>query len=534
MDSLIIPFRLPSDCVREVIYHLPGDYNALFSCALVNRSWCRFTIPLLWSDVFSSNIPSDKKVKVIPAYVKCLSEIQRQTLINNNITLQEDFIPALFNYPKYLKFLNCRYFDNALYYWCKAVIKPDTDNTEFQNILHICNQVISQYILSNSIGLHTLFLSPHSKDETCTMRLLPDTCDEGIYRAFSKLTELHIENWFSMTAQNISTILLILEKLSLYSHYIQKLVIIFNQSSDPIYQQEVIEHLSLLINSQYNLQSFTIKFPYNSNSQSSLSLPALSSQSDSLKYLEISKFCDIPLLIPYLTSVNLETLNLIFYHVRTQFEPSALPSLPSGTQFRIKNLIISGTHYPMLYSSFSLIVKMSGSNLEKISIKVCDETIRNAIGEYCSNLTSLTIMVDFTMFEQFLNLLSKLKKLKYLDIEKKLNDIQLTKEMVLEFTKIIPNTLEELNFDLVINQEHFNEFLKELKVPLSKLTIHLSALNDETLNFIVDYAIRTGKLKELCFDATNSLTEEALSKAKDVILIITDITEDDMGFGLFD
>ncbi|CAG8771575.1 5009_t:CDS:1, partial [Racocetra fulgida] len=484
-------------------------------------------IPLLWSDVFSSNIPSDKKTKVIPTYVKCLSKIQKQILINNNITLQEDLIPALFDYPKYLRFLSCCYFDNALYYWCKATIKPDTDNTEFQNALHICSQIISQYILSHSVGLYSLFLSPHGNEGKCIMRSLPDTCEEGICRTFSKLTELHIENWFPITAQNIPIILLLFEKLSLYSHNIQKLIIILNQNGDPAHKLEVFEYLSLLINSQYKLQSFTITFPYSPNSQSPLFFPALSSQVDSLRYLEIIKFFDIPLLIPYLPSFNLETLNLIFYYVPSQFEPSFLPFLPSGTQFRIKNLIISGTHYPMLYPSFSLIVKMSGSNLERISIKVCDETFKNAIGEYCPNLTSLSIMTDYTTFEHFLKALSKLKKLKYLDVEKQINDIQLTKEMVLEFARTIPNTLEELNFNLAINQEHFNEFLKELKASLSKLTIHLSDLNNETLNFIVNYAVRTGKLKELCFDAVSRLTEEALSKAKDVIPIIIDITEDE-------
>ncbi|CAG8774874.1 13038_t:CDS:1, partial [Acaulospora morrowiae] len=46
--DLIQP-RLPSECLEEIFKYLHDDLVSLHSCALVNRSWCRIAIPLLWS-----------------------------------------------------------------------------------------------------------------------------------------------------------------------------------------------------------------------------------------------------------------------------------------------------------------------------------------------------------------------------------------------------------------------------------------------------------------------------------------------------
>ncbi|CAG8486816.1 5025_t:CDS:1 [Dentiscutata heterogama] len=472
MNSSINSFRLPVDCVREIFYHLLGNYDALFSCALVNRSWCKTAIPLLWCDVFSGESPSaEKRIMIISTCIKCLSEIQRQTLINNNINLQEDFKPALFNYPKFLKFLNCNNFDKALQAWCEKSIKPNTDKMEFQNTLNICNHIIGQYILNHSTGLYTLCLDEHSSDGQCLMHLPPDVYPEELCYTFSKLTELHINKWFPIITQNLSSVLLFFEKLSLCSRRITKLTISLNQVGNTAYHPEVFKHLFSLINSQCNLQSFTMTFPI--NLQSSLLFSSLSNQSHSLKHLELNRFYDIPILLPYLSSFNLETLKFVYSNdLIIQPNPSPLPSLSSETRFRIKNLIISEPPDSTLHPFFSLITKMSGSNLTKLSFNGCDETLTKTIGDSCLNLTSLTIMTNFSIFECFLKSLSKLKKLKYLDVKKARNDIEFTNDMSLQFAKTIPNTLEELDSDLITDQKHLDIFIKEFKPPLSELTIH--------------------------------------------------------------
>ncbi|KAF0471044.1 hypothetical protein F8M41_025282 [Gigaspora margarita] len=41
---------LPNECYYEIFNNLQHNYKTLFSCALVNREWCRFIIPILWSE----------------------------------------------------------------------------------------------------------------------------------------------------------------------------------------------------------------------------------------------------------------------------------------------------------------------------------------------------------------------------------------------------------------------------------------------------------------------------------------------------
>ncbi|CAG8834767.1 1141_t:CDS:1, partial [Gigaspora margarita] len=130
----------------------------------------------------------------------------------------------------------------------------------------------------------------------------------------------------------------------------------------------------------------------------------------------------------------------------------------------------------------------------------------------------------------FIQALSKLKKLQFLDVKKGQDNTQFTKDMILQIAKTISSTLKELDFDLTISQEYLIAFLTECNFSLSKLTIHLDELNNETLNFIIDYAIRTNNLKELCYEATQKFTDEDLLRAKKVIPILTEKIE----YGLFD
>ncbi|PKY33805.1 hypothetical protein RhiirB3_453023 [Rhizophagus irregularis] len=42
------------ELINEIIQYFRKDFLILYSCILINRSWCDLTIPLLWEDPFSS------------------------------------------------------------------------------------------------------------------------------------------------------------------------------------------------------------------------------------------------------------------------------------------------------------------------------------------------------------------------------------------------------------------------------------------------------------------------------------------------
>ena len=41
------------ELINEIIQYFRHDFPTLHSCILVNKLWCRLTIPILWEDPFS-------------------------------------------------------------------------------------------------------------------------------------------------------------------------------------------------------------------------------------------------------------------------------------------------------------------------------------------------------------------------------------------------------------------------------------------------------------------------------------------------
>src|SRR4051812_3803757 len=85
---------LPPDTLAIILNFLSTSKSSLYSCALVNRMWCRLSIPLLWSNPFSlmlQSSPSDwclirrNSVLIIETYVACLSDEERQRLVDAGV-----------------------------------------------------------------------------------------------------------------------------------------------------------------------------------------------------------------------------------------------------------------------------------------------------------------------------------------------------------------------------------------------------------------------------------------------------------------
>ncbi|CAG8747652.1 34_t:CDS:1, partial [Dentiscutata heterogama] len=63
-----ILLNLPTDCLVEVLRHLKYDISSLYSCILVNRLWCKLSIPLLWYSPFEFTRHNNKAELIIETY----------------------------------------------------------------------------------------------------------------------------------------------------------------------------------------------------------------------------------------------------------------------------------------------------------------------------------------------------------------------------------------------------------------------------------------------------------------------------------
>ncbi|CAB4431345.1 unnamed protein product [Rhizophagus irregularis] len=91
----------------EVIKYFKNGFSTLYSCVLVNRLWCRITIPILWENPFL--IP-DKNYKknsnLIKIYLYDLNDDLKTKLNQYEINYISLTSNTLFNYPSFLKYLN--------------------------------------------------------------------------------------------------------------------------------------------------------------------------------------------------------------------------------------------------------------------------------------------------------------------------------------------------------------------------------------------------------------------------------------------
>src|SRR6266540_3209050 len=115
-DKVVLPGRLSIECFEQVLIHFKNDPATLFSCLLVNRLWCRLSVPLLWSHPFEYHGFGDLAADIIQIYITCLPEDERQILIDGGLELPECPKP-LFDYPTYLQSFETAHFTGAIMSW---------------------------------------------------------------------------------------------------------------------------------------------------------------------------------------------------------------------------------------------------------------------------------------------------------------------------------------------------------------------------------------------------------------------------------
>src|SRR4051812_28533039 len=102
---------LLTEIVLKIVKFLEDYPETLHSCILVNREWCKITVPILWCNTFKKYDPfilngrSLKGKQIISAYLMELSEESIILLKKHGIELPEAQ-KTLFNYSKFLRHLN--------------------------------------------------------------------------------------------------------------------------------------------------------------------------------------------------------------------------------------------------------------------------------------------------------------------------------------------------------------------------------------------------------------------------------------------
>jgi hypothetical protein len=155
------PTHLTDDCIYNILKYLKNSHSTLFNCLLVNRFWCKATVPLLYADPFNYNTNEN----IILTLILCFNKVEilqlnnQLKLINNdNIININDECKPLFEYPKYLENFDYDKINFTIFQWlCFPNLSFDQCNKAHENFI----PKFHQSILRRIINIKQLNISPY-------------------------------------------------------------------------------------------------------------------------------------------------------------------------------------------------------------------------------------------------------------------------------------------------------------------------------------------------------------------------------------
>src|SRR5204863_3549286 len=101
-----------------IFEELKNDEKFLYSCLLVNRTWCITAVPILWRDPDQCYLLSDNSKNILFNVILLhLSEESRDILKNQGINdiITETYQRPLFNYINFWKYLNLSFIESMIF-----------------------------------------------------------------------------------------------------------------------------------------------------------------------------------------------------------------------------------------------------------------------------------------------------------------------------------------------------------------------------------------------------------------------------------
>jgi hypothetical protein len=462
---------LSDDCIYDILKFLQDDHSTLFNCLLVNRFWCKETIPLLYVNPFEYVInDATNKYLIIFTLILCfdkaeISRFKNQLNQFNIKTYIKDEKEPLFDYPKYLENYYCLTVNNIINEWFKNYLNLPSNHEIVKNFIPTFHHSILRYAINIKkfeIPLHSFYKKNYNvQNFTQNLTKLNSLGLQDINIVINDLAQEFLKS--------IANICLNLKKLEI-------------SSLAQTISEETKENLCTIVQKQDKFRAFKIsrcEFLLNDIFLS------LEFQKHSLVYIEFEeiKFSKISLK-KFINLYNLKYLN--FTNCKALLIEQC--DILKFSSFKLKELTLNNNTWKQNIT-LSLIEYL-GESLQKlhfvgnITIPIIDH-----LSTYCLNLNSLKIRItpeiDFSIFPYFKNL--RISKL-ILHINNRTSRNRFTDNITENLTKnFIPINTKEISIFFYYNNFHDLEaFLENCHHSLE--TINLSINNNlENLKIILNY-----------------------------------------------
>ncbi|CAG8447042.1 4287_t:CDS:1 [Funneliformis caledonium] len=497
------------ETLRPILEYLNNDKKTLYSCILVNRTWCRIAVPILWRAPFKNLLPI-RQSGLISTFIGCLDD----DASIEKLKLFEGFpseilkIPT-FDYASFLHELQFSSLYDAVNFWCKGQDLDRYQNEEgdivFYPVKTILEMLIEQFMeKSRNLSKLSIPVITHregdfislKKHEMMVRKRLPNIsyldCDDCIIENLKIASE---------ACTNLS-----------------RLDIDCSWGND--------EYVSKLLSVQSHLQHLTVikRCP---------DLKNAINDGDLRRSLRCIVFQDNRNYIDNGGSLNVlascKRLEILRFDNWLPFRENDMKELVSNSFPRLRKL--SFTHCMPKADIIINMILTNGFSLQELTFSLSwydrPTNVIKTIADNCPNLTYLDVPFARTDLESLRELLRSCKNLESLTI-KTLSDRRELSYDIDHYLPIIgaaiPKSLDQFNIFVrwTFTVESLRNFLmKGCKNDLKRLGF-LGNINDDHLEVIKTYAYERKSLKYLELRSCETSFEARKSARKYIDVAVYD------------
>jgi hypothetical protein len=501
MEYSKLSLDLP-ELTNEIIKYCQNDFSTLHSCMLVNRLWCRLTIPLLWENPFS--IPTEN-YNFIEIYLYNLNQQDKLRLKEYGIK-NDNNNSTLFNYPYLIKYLNTQKIIYSIEKWVEQVkIKNDKNNRhKYLNLARLIYKSLFEIFIKDKATLNTFEIE------------MDTNMDYDYFNVISELILIH-PNFIN----NIKNLKLYFGNLTKFDNLLFLLSNCNSITSINLRFQNISleKSLSNIIISQNNLKK--ISFIYNDlplyHTLLSLKNSNCSNTLTKILFYQID-FKNIFIFNQVFENLNnLKSIHIIYCHSLNSNFFNQIINI--SKPFKLTSLFLDDDAFQInlfQLDSFKLLLQKCSDYLENFGfdfILLYDYLKQKLLEQVLIYCTKIKFFESYEVNHHHtflsLNIIENIHQyLNYLSISSK--TFKNSSIILKELGKLLPLKLEYLNLILTFNENDFEIFLKHIQninIFIKKLLIHDNnyLAKQDILPFIEQYIMKERRVKYLAFKDTEDL-----------------------------
>ncbi|RGB26082.1 hypothetical protein C1646_770907 [Rhizophagus diaphanus] len=479
---MTLPY-LPDDCIYHILHHLQNDRSTLFNCLLVNRFWCKSTIPLLYENPFV-NI-TEKNYSIIFTLISCFNKEETLQLKNqlepnqiDNINLDEEYKP-LFEYPKYLEKYNY-FIINSVINSC--FVRYFSNLSTSHNKIYYIIPIFHQSILRQSKNIKQLDISLYLFYRKWFKNFKVQNFTSNLTRLNSLSLNFYLNGTVNNKIEqeflsNIANICLNLRELIIKLPQIQRYV-----TSNNLINSTTLKKLYTIIQEQNKLKIFKIRNCYSLLNNILLSLEF---QKSSLVQLEFTN--------TNFSNVSLKNFRNLYNLKYLRFEKCEGILLDQCevlniVSFKLTKLSLKRNNWGVDVAS--LMIKYLGTSLQSLLVDNPTIPLIENMLIFCSNLIFFKIRIYYHLDLTVLPFFKDLNSIRILSI----NVISYNSEFFINLANNIPININEISIYIYFRNSNkflrFKEFLENCHNGFKIINLnHIIEL--EFLKIVLNYIERS-------------------------------------------